>query len=228
MVCRWPQSQEGDWARPHLWDCKLAWYGPWPVWKRFIRHRVWWGRSKPGCWIVGSVTIVWLTTVTCLYRWLCFWCRRQLSLCASVRTSDSLKTFRDVMISTDSAIVVCVSVSCLTSHTVYMQQGRGLWCVTVCKSLSVWLCIYVSGLWCVSMCRLWCVTVCQSVGVMVHVSVCMYLPSVLWRCWLGGKKGIQSVKNRVVGCWRGYLSGARCRLAYGPADATATHCLLLQ
>ena len=26
----------------------------------------------------------------------------------------------------------------------------------------------------------------------------------------------------MVGCWRGYLSGARCRLAYGPADATAT------
>ena len=26
----------------------------------------------------------------------------------------------------------------------------------------------------------------------------------------------------MVECWRGYLSGARCRLAYGPADATAT------
>ena len=26
----------------------------------------------------------------------------------------------------------------------------------------------------------------------------------------------------------GYLSGVRCRLAYSPADATATHCLLLQ
>jgi len=26
-----------------------------------------------------------------------------------------------------------------------------------------------------------------------------------------------------VGCSRGYLSGARCRLAHGPADATATH-----
>jgi len=25
-----------------------------------------------------------------------------------------------------------------------------------------------------------------------------------------------------------YLSGERCRLAYGPADATATHCLLPQ
>jgi len=30
-------------------------------------------------------------------------------------------------------------------------------------------------------------------------------------------------KNWVVGCWSGYLSGARCRLAYGPADATATN-----
>ena len=56
----------------------------------------------------------------------------------------------------------------------------------------------------------------------------MFLPSVLWRCWLGGRKGIRPVKNRVVGCWHFYLSGARCRLAYGPADATATHCLLLQ
>jgi len=35
-------------------------------------------------------------------------------------------------------------------------------------------------------------------------------------------------KKRVVGCWHGYRSRARCRLAYGPADATATHCLLLQ
>ena len=43
----------------------------------------------------------------------------------------------------------------------------------------------------------------------------------LWRCWLGGKKGIRPVKSRVVGCWCGCLSGARCRLAYGPADATA-------
>ena len=48
------------------------------------------------------------------------------------------------------------------------------------------------------------------------------LPSVLWCSWLGGRKGIQPVKNSVVGCWHGYLSGARCRLAYGPADATAT------
>ena len=45
----------------------------------------------------------------------------------------------------------------------------------------------------------------------------LLLPSVLWRCCLGGRKGIWPVKNWVVGCWHGYLSGARCRLAYGPA-----------
>ena len=49
------------------------------------------------------------------------------------------------------------------------------------------------------------------------------MSSVLRRCWLGGIKGIRPVKNSAVGCWRGYLTGARCRLAYGPADATATH-----
>jgi len=40
------------------------------------------------------------------------------------------------------------------------------------------------------------------------------VPSLLWRCWLGRRKGIRPVKNWVVRCWRGYLSGARCRLAY--------------
>ena len=54
------------------------------------------------------------------------------------------------------------------------------------------------------------------------------LPPVLWRCWLSGRKGTRPVKNWAVRCWCGYLSGARCRLAYGPADATATHCLFLQ
>jgi len=52
-----------------------------------------------------------------------------------------------------------------------------------------------------------------------------FMPSVLWHCWLGGRKCIRPVKNWAVGCWCGYLSGARWRLAYGPADATATHCL---
>ena len=36
--------------------------GPWPIRKRFTGDHVWQGRSKPGCQIVGSVTIAWLTS----------------------------------------------------------------------------------------------------------------------------------------------------------------------
>jgi len=47
-------------------------------------------------------------------------------------------------------------------------------------------------------------------------------------CSTASRKGIWPVKTEWWGCLHGYLSGARCRLAYGPADATAIHCLLLQ
>jgi len=56
----------------------------------------------------------------------------------------------------------------------------------------------------------------------------VHMIKVLWRCWFGGRNGIRPVKNWVVECWRGYVSGSRCRFAYGPVDATATHFLLLQ
>jgi len=42
------------------------------------------------------------------------------------------------------------------------------------------------------------------------------------------QEGHPACKKRVVWYWHGYLSGARCRLAYGPADAIATPCFLLQ
>ena len=51
------------------------------------------------------------------------------------------------------------------------------------------------------------------------------MPSMLWECWLGGRKHIRPARNWVVRCLHSYLSGARCRFAYGPADITATHCL---
>ena len=60
-------------------------------------------------------------------------------------------------------------------------------------------------------------------SVLIYVFLITWIvPSVLWRCWLGGRNGIRSVKNWVVGFWRGYLSGARCRLAYNPAGATVS------
>jgi len=40
------------------------------------------------------------------------------------------------------------------------------------------------------------------------------VPSVLWRCWFGGRKGIWPVKNREVGCWHGCLGrGADLHMA---------------
>jgi len=45
---------------------------------------------------------------------------------------------------------------------------------------------------------------------------------------VGRQEGHLACKNWVVGCWCSYLSAARCRLAYGPSDASATRCLLLQ
>jgi len=52
---------------------------------------------------------------------------------------------------------------------------------------------------------------------------CLHSSSVLWHCWLGVRKSIRSVKNWVMRCWRGCLSGARWKwFVYGQADATAT------
>jgi len=45
---------------------------------------------------------------------------------------------------------------------------------------------------------------------------------------VGQQEGHPACKKLNGGYWHGYLSGARCRLAYGPAVATATQCLLLQ
>ena len=54
-----------------------------------------------------------------------------------------------------------------------------------------------------------------------HLPVTM--PSVLWHCWLGIGKSIQSIKNWVMRWLHGYLSGSRYKwFADGPADAIAT------
>jgi len=46
----------------------------------------------------------------------------------------------------------------------------------------------------------------------------------LWHCWLSSRKGIWPVKNWVVGCWHGCVSGSRCRFCIWPSW---WHCHLL-
>jgi len=43
--------------------------------------------------------------------------------------------------------------------------------------------------------------------------------------WAVGRAS--GLRKPMVGCWHA-LSLARCRFGYGPADTTATHCLLIQ
>ena len=62
---------------------------------------------------------------------------------------------------------------------------------------------------------------------LISYLVCYYTFSAL-TLLVGWQEGHPACKKRVVGYWHGYLSGVRCRLAYGLADATATRCLLLQ
>ena len=115
-------------------------------------------------------------------------------------------------------------------------QGKGLQTCTIFKNVDE-LSEHITTVWdsvdqhiIDSVVKQWCNHPCACVKSEEDILNITYaeVPSVLWRCWLGSKKGIRPVKNWVVGCWRGHLSGARCRLAYGPADVTATHCLLLQ
>jgi len=74
--------------------------------------------------------------------------------------------------------------------------------------------------------------VCSSVSlekwILYHV-FCWTLAFSALTLLVGRQEGHPACKKLwVVGCWHCCLSGARCRLAYCPADVTATHCLLLQ
>ena len=45
--------------------------------------------------------------------------------------------------------------------------------------------------------------ICFTCILLLVVGLERVVPSVLWHCWLGGRKGIRPVKNWAVGCWCG-------------------------
>ena len=78
--------------------------------------------------------------------------------------------------------------------------------------------------------------VCQS----LHAFICAYVGAwqEVFSDWLvitfialtllvGRQEGHPACKKLSGGCWRGYLSGERCRLAYGPADATVSIIIII-
>ena len=64
--------------------------------------------------------------------------------------------------------------------------------------------------------------ICQSVSVFLILTICAFSTLAM----LAERQEGHSGCKRVVGCWHGYLSGVRCRLAYSPADATTTSCFI--
>ena len=81
----------------------------------------------------------------------------------------------------------------------------------------------------------WYFTSCPRECCLLYSSVCIYFvfgPMLAFSALtllVGRQEGHPSCKKAEWwGYWRGYVSGARCRFAYSPADAIATHRLLLQ
>ena len=70
---------------------------------------------------------------------------------------------------------------------------------------------------------IWNRTTSKVVLLYVCLSILSLVPSMLCSLLLWHQEEHLACKNWVIRCWRGYLSGARCRsFAYGPADATAS------
>jgi len=72
-------------------------------------------------------------------------------------------------------------------------------------------------------CRL-CVNLCQLFSVIEVLVIIAFSALML----LVGRQEGHPTCIKLSGGMLAWLSGMRCRLAYGPADATATHNLLLQ
>jgi len=71
-----------------------------------------------------------------------------------------------------------------------------------------------------------CYTVNESLLCLVLLSEAGYAFSAL--TLLVGWQEVHQARKKLSGGLLAWLSGVRCRLAYGSADASATHCLLLQ
>jgi len=58
--------------------------------------------------------------------------------------------------------------------------------------------------------------------------ICIFYAFSALTLLVGRQEGHPACKKLSGEVLDGYLSGAKCRLAYSSVDATATHCLLLQ
>ena len=114
--------------------------------------------------------------------------------------------------------------------SISLLHSHGCNCCLLVTTLVIWIrhggCMHSMSvsvaLVYVVQCRVYCRAVNRDILTDINSCLqCFDLPLVLRHCWLGVRKSIRPVKNWVMRCWRGYLSGARCKwFAYSPAGAT--------
>jgi len=126
------------------------------------------------------------------------------------------------------AIVVGLTLSKEFSNLLFLA----VLCSWTSWPLQLFCMCYASSV--VSYCKLVCIIVAAKMEICIVCVSGYYLPVLFvvnafsaLTLLVGWQEGHPACKNRVVGCWHGYLSGARCRLAYGPGDVTTTHTLSL-
>jgi len=119
------------------------------------------------------------------------------------------------LVTTEFTRLECVQQASVSTQVSYITFARGQHC-WVGRLHTIWPHISsypradrtMSGV-CLFVYSCLCLFVCVCVYMCLH-----FMPSVLWRCWLGGRKGIWPVKNWVVGYWHGCLGwGADLHIA---------------
>ena len=153
-----------------------------------------------------SLDLLALAKFGAVVLWLGVWCR-----------AVPVKVAWPASCSSSSLSQVCTQVSAGANHTVLlMTDGR----VLTCGDNQVQFIVMTHALLMYHVC----VCVCVCVRARARACVCDFDG----RCGqhaltllLGRQEGHPVCKKLRGGCWCGYLSAARCRLACGPADATA-------
>ena len=80
-----------------------------------------------------------------------------------------------------------------------MSHWWSWWTKKSCSWCHHWLDIYFN-----SLALFWNPVICHGGPCAFLLTLNSFNPSVLWHCWLGGRKGIRPIKNWAVGCWHGY------------------------
>jgi len=160
------------------------------------------------------------------------WYRENHFLIAYALSNISAKNYQNGLMYVDVTACHVNAVFLRNSVVVIWYDEMWCWCVIFALSVTL-LALLIQCNLLLRICKIPYVCLqyesCVSFGFSCSVNTLLLFAFSALMLLVGWQEGHLACKKPwVVGCWHGYLSGPRCRLAYGPADAMATRCLLLQ